>query len=45
VAATFGATDVEVCSSRFRHIVLGHALLSFAFNTGVLALTLSVLIS
>lgn len=45
MAATFGATDVEVCSSRFRHIVLGHALLSFAFNTGVLALTLSVLIS
>lgn len=44
VATTFGTTDVEVCSRRFRRIVLGHALLSFAFNTGVLALTLSVLI-
>lgn len=45
VATTFGTTDVEVCSSRFRRIVLGHALLSFGFNTGVLALTFSVLVS
>lgn len=43
VATTFGTTDVEVCSSRFRRIVLG--LVSFGFNTGVLALTFSVLVS
>ena len=43
VATTFGTTDVNVTSSRVRRIVLGHSLLSFAFNTGVLALTLTLL--
>ncbi len=44
IATTLGTTDVRVVSPRFRRVVLGHALLAFAFNTGILGLTLSVLV-
>lgn len=44
VATTFGTTDVTIVTRRFRRVVTGHALLAFVFNTGVLALTLTVLV-
>lgn len=43
IATTLGTTDVRVASPRFRRVVLGHALLAFVFNTGILGLTLSAL--
>jgi uncharacterized membrane protein len=45
VATTFGTTDVDVAARSLRRPVLLHALLSFVFNTGVLALTLTLLAS
>jgi uncharacterized membrane protein len=39
---TFGTTDVAA-TSRFRHVMLPHKLLSFAFNTAILALVITVL--
>ncbi len=43
IATTLGTTDIRVASPRFRRVVLGHALLAFVFNTGILGLTLSTL--
>lgn len=43
VAATFGTTDVDIVARSIRRSVLLHALLGFVFNTGVLALTLTLL--
>jgi hypothetical protein len=43
VGMTFGTTDVEVTSSGFRHVMLPHKLISFAFNTAILALVFSVM--
>jgi uncharacterized membrane protein len=44
IATTFGTSDVIVMNTRFRRVVLGHAVLAFVFNTGILGLTLSVLV-
>jgi uncharacterized membrane protein len=43
VAATSQTSDVAVSSRPMRQLVLLHAVLSFAFNTGVLALTINIL--
>jgi uncharacterized membrane protein len=43
IGMTFGTTDVGVTSKRFRRIMLPHKLLSFAFNTAILALVLTIL--
>jgi uncharacterized membrane protein len=45
VGMCFGATDVFLTESRFRRATLGHALLSFFFNTGILAMTLNLILS
>jgi uncharacterized membrane protein len=43
VGMCFGSTDVLLTDTRFRRATLGHALLSFFFNTGILALTLNLI--
>jgi uncharacterized membrane protein len=43
IGMTFGTTDVGVTSKRFRRIMLPHKLLSFAFNTAIIALVLTIL--
>ena len=45
VGTTFGTTDVTVLRRDFRKAVLAHCLVSFLFNTAVLALTLTLLFS
>ncbi|HXX31212.1 MAG TPA: DUF1345 domain-containing protein [Myxococcaceae bacterium] len=45
VGMAFGTTDVLVTDTRFRRATLGHALLSFFFNTGILALTLNLIVA
>jgi uncharacterized membrane protein len=45
VAATSQTSDVCVSSRAMRRLVLVQALLAFAFNTGVLALTINILAS
>jgi uncharacterized membrane protein len=45
VGMCFGATDVFLTDSRFRRATLGHAILSFFFNTGILAMTLNLILS
>ena len=44
VSTTFGTTDVTVTAAAVRRVVLGHALLAFAFNTVVLAMLVSALL-
>jgi uncharacterized membrane protein len=43
VAATSQTSDVMVTSRAMRHWVLAHAVLSFAFNTTLLALAINIL--
>jgi len=43
IGMTFQVSDVTVTQHRMRQLTLGHALLSFAFNTAVLALALNLL--
>jgi uncharacterized membrane protein len=43
VGTTFGTTDVEVKTTELRSVVMRHGLLSFVFNTAILALTISFL--
>jgi uncharacterized membrane protein len=43
IGMTFGTTDVEVTSRRFRRAMLAHKLLSFGFNTAILALVFTIL--
>lgn len=45
IAATSQTSDVAVSARPMRRLVLLHSLLSFAFNTGVLALTINILAS
>ncbi|HMK71879.1 MAG TPA: DUF1345 domain-containing protein [Myxococcaceae bacterium] len=45
VGMCFGATDVFLTETRFRKATLGHAVLSFFFNTGILALTLNLIVA
>lgn len=40
---TFQVSDVEITSTRIRHIALFHGLLSFGFSTIMIALTINVL--
>jgi uncharacterized membrane protein len=42
VGMTFQTSDVEISSKRLRRSVLFHALVSFVFNTGVIALALNL---
>lgn len=43
VATTFGATDVDVMTTRMRRTVAGHAALVFLFNTVIIALLVTAL--
>jgi uncharacterized membrane protein len=43
VATTFGTTDVDVTTRAMRRVVTGNSLLSFAFNTVILALVIAAL--
>lgn len=45
VQTTFGTTDVEVRTSVMRRVVTGHALLAFVFNTVIVAIVVSLLLS
>jgi uncharacterized membrane protein len=43
VGMTFQVSDVEISSRRIRRVCLLHAILSFAFNTAILALSINVI--
>ncbi|HYH72549.1 MAG TPA: DUF1345 domain-containing protein [Nocardioides sp.] len=43
VGMSFGTSETEPTSTRVRQIVLGHALLSYAFGTGVLAVSINLI--
>ena len=45
VSATFSSSDVDVTSTPMRRLVTGHTLLAFVFNTVVVALLVSVLVT
>ena len=40
---TFQTSDVEITARRLRRVVIGHCLLAFVFNLGVIAFTINVL--
>ncbi len=42
IGATAQTSDISVLTRRMRRLVLGHSILAFAFNTGVLALAVNV---
>ena len=42
IGATAQTSDISVVTRRMRRLVLGHSILAFAFNTGVLALAVNV---
>jgi hypothetical protein len=42
IATTFGTTDVTVVHPRLRHVVTGHGILAFVFNTVILAMVVNV---
>lgn len=44
VQATFGTTDVQVCSSRGRRLVLTQSVLAFGFNTVIIGMVISLLV-
>jgi len=43
IGMTFQVSDVEIASRKIRRFALLHALLSFAFNTAILALSINVI--
>jgi uncharacterized membrane protein len=43
VGTSFAASDVKVISGRSRRVVLGHTILSFAYNTVLIAIVINVL--
>jgi uncharacterized membrane protein len=45
IGMTFQVSDVQITSRDFRSLVLLHGVLSFAFNTVILALTINTLSS
>lgn len=45
VQATFGVTDVGILTTRMRRMVSGHSAIAFAFNTVILAMLVSLLVS
>jgi uncharacterized membrane protein len=42
VGMTFGTTETEPTQTRIRRVVLGHALMSFLFGTGVIAVAVNL---
>jgi uncharacterized membrane protein len=42
VGMTFQVSDVQISSPNIRRLVLGHAMISFAYNTAILALVVNV---
>jgi len=45
IQATFGTTDVEVRSTAMRRTVTGQAVLAFVFNTGIIAVVISLVLA
>jgi uncharacterized membrane protein len=45
IGTTFSSSDVDVTTSRMRRVVTGNSVISFAFNTVIVALLVSVLIT
>jgi uncharacterized membrane protein len=45
IGTTFSSSDVDVTTSRMRRVVTGNSIISFAFNTVIVALLVSVLIT
>jgi uncharacterized membrane protein len=43
VGMTYGITDIVVTDTRIRRTVLGHALLAYAFGTGILAIAINLI--
>jgi|SRR5579863_227927 len=43
IGMTWQVSDVQITSKRIRRIVLAHALLSFVYNTVILALTINII--
>ncbi len=43
VGMSFAVSDSEPTSTGIRRVVLGHALLSYAFGTGVIAVTINLI--
>jgi uncharacterized membrane protein len=43
IGMTFQVSDIQITSRHIRRIVLGHALLSFIYNTVILALTINII--
>jgi uncharacterized membrane protein len=39
---TFQVSDVEITSRRIRRLALFHALIAFAFNTAIVALSINI---
>jgi uncharacterized membrane protein len=44
IGMCFQVSDVVICSSQIRRVVLGQALLSFAYNTAILATALNLVV-
>ncbi len=42
IGMTFQVSDVQVLAKPIRRLVLGHGLISFAYNTAILALVVNV---
>jgi len=40
---TFQVSDVDISSKRFRRLAMWHGLLSFGYNTVMIALTINVI--
>jgi uncharacterized membrane protein len=45
IGTTFSSSDVDITTSRMRRVVTGNSIISFAFNTVIVALLVSVLIT
>jgi uncharacterized membrane protein len=45
IGMTFQVSDITICSRRIRRVVLVHGLLSFIFNTVIVALTINVVVN
>jgi uncharacterized membrane protein len=42
IGMTFQVSDVQITDQRIRRLVLGHGLISFGYNTAILALVVNV---
>ena len=43
IGMTFQVSDVEISSKRIRRLALVHSLVSFAFNTVIVALSINII--